>query len=125
VHWFDDKGFVLLFAELVFQILRVGRQLPGLWEKVVFVFEFFGHAVQVFGQVVLARELLDVGARIDALIRSELAYALWRHHNIRPVNVPVTVSIRLAPNVRFAADSLHYVIAAIFGAHNELLFVAG
>jgi len=82
VHWLYDESFVLFLAELVFEVLCVRRQLPRLREKVVLVLELLGHAVEVLGEVILAGELLDVGRRIYALIRSEFTDAFGRYYYI-------------------------------------------
>ena len=44
VHWFYNESFGFLLTELTFEVVRVGWQAPGLWEKVVFVFVGFCHA---------------------------------------------------------------------------------
>ena len=121
MHRLDDECFVLFLAELVFEVLRVRRQLPCFREKVVLVLELLRHAVQVLGEVVLAGELLDVGARVDALVRSQLTDAFRRDHHVRPVNVPVAVFVLLAPDVHLARHFFHHVVAAIRRAQDQLL----
>jgi hypothetical protein len=64
----NNKRFVFLLPNLNFEVIQVGRQLPGFWEKIVFLLVLPCHPRQVLSKVVLARKQLDVGRGVDALI---------------------------------------------------------
>lgn len=44
VHWLDDERFVLLFVELLLEVVGVRGQLPRFGEEVVLFLEVFRHA---------------------------------------------------------------------------------
>jgi hypothetical protein len=98
------------------------------WEKAVLVLELLRHPVQVFCQVVLAGELLDVGARVSALARSQFADAIGRDPHVRPVNDPVAVlscshrvSITLQWHFAVHRTSRCFVVLGGFFLHLSLI----
>ena len=116
VDRFHDESLVLLFVELVFQIVCVGWQLPGLREKVELCSEVPLHFCQVLGQFVFTGEATDLREGVDALVGLQLCDFVVLNADIGPPDVPVAILVRKKTDFHLAANTLDHVVVAVLCA---------
>ena len=120
MYWLDNKRFVLFFVELLFEVVWICWQLPGLREKVVLFFEILSHPHQVLSKVVLLRKHSNVWVGIDSLVRAQFLHLFGWNWNVWPPDIPVCVLIWVQLYVHLAANTLYNIVSAVFCAENQL-----
>ena len=78
----------------------------------------------MFCEVVFPGELGDVGTRVNSLVGSEFVNFFGRHCHIRPVDIPISILVRVASHVHSPGYFLNDIVATISGAEDQLLLAA-
>jgi hypothetical protein len=116
VDWFHDESLVLLLVELVFQVVCVGWQLPGLWEKIELCSIVLLHFCQVLGQFVFTGETADLREGVDALVGFQLCDFVVLNADVGPPDVPVGILVRKKTYLHLAANTLDHVVVTVLCA---------